>query len=194
MDLTVPPTNDVPALKKIEKKIAQEGKAEDKTVKANVKELTHAEKASQKAAKAVEKSEHALEKTHRREYSASKDLNKAAHKHDLTVAAIANAEKEVQVKKAEAERLQAEIAKKKDSVNHVLEDQREHNATRENKLAQVHHVRAGSITSNSSTNIANTSGALPVSQSGAAEGVTQSDQAGLAAVGAGTSGAPVMNA
>jgi hypothetical protein len=94
--------------------------------------------------------------------------------------------------------LHAEIAKKKDSVNHVLEDQREHNATRENKLAQVHHARAGSITSNvSSTNITNTSGALPVSQSGgatAAEGVTQSDQAGLAAVGTGTSVAPVMNA
>jgi hypothetical protein len=71
MDLTVPPTNDVPALKKIEKKIVQEGKAEDKTVKANLKaglrdidqrsrspstfsqDLTHVEKASHKAAKVI---------------------------------------------------------------------------------------------------------------------------------------------
>ncbi|KAE9400130.1 hypothetical protein BT96DRAFT_938899 [Gymnopus androsaceus JB14] len=109
-DLTIPPTNDVSALKKLEKKIIKEGKNEDSRVSHDLKDLTKLEKASGKAAKDLE------------------------------------------AKKAEAARLEAELAKKKDSVNGVVEGQRQHNSLRETKLAEIHHVRAGTTSSTTNTN------------------------------------------
>ncbi|KIK63345.1 hypothetical protein GYMLUDRAFT_129670, partial [Collybiopsis luxurians FD-317 M1] len=130
-------------LKKIEKKIIKEGKAEDATVSHALKDLAKLEKASNKATKALDKSQHALEKSHKEEHKATKNLNKATHKHDLAVAAIANAEKDLEARKAETARLQNEVAKKKEEVNGVLDSQRKHNSLRETRLAEIHHARAG---------------------------------------------------
>jgi phage-related minor tail protein len=182
----VHPTHDESALKKIEKGIIKEGKTEDATVSHALKDLSKLEKASSKATKAVDKSQHALDKSHRREHSATKALNKAAHKHDLAVADIANAEKDLEARKAEAQRLELELAKRKEDVNGVLDNQRKHNSIRESKLAEVHHARAGTTnstatnTSVSPTNVTGTDTvASPVSHSG-------TDDAGIAGVGAGT--------
>ncbi|KAJ3799862.1 hypothetical protein GGU11DRAFT_464733 [Lentinula aff. detonsa] len=143
-NFTIPPNADESTLKKLEKKITQEGKTEDTHVSHTLKDLSKLEKASTKSDKTFDKSEHALEKTHNKELKASKSLNKATHKHDLAVAAVGNAEKDVAVKKQESARLQAEVEQRKASVDGVLEAQRHHNAIRESKLAEIHSVRAGS--------------------------------------------------
>lgn len=92
-DIQIPSSNDVSALKKLEKKIIKEGKTEDATVSHQLKDLTKLEKVANKAAKvcvlcipsivilispfqALDKSQHALEKTHQKEHSVIKDLNK----------------------------------------------------------------------------------------------------------------------
>ncbi|KAF5371444.1 hypothetical protein D9757_009988 [Collybiopsis confluens] len=194
-DLQIPPTNDVSALKKIEKKIVKEGKSEDSTVSHVLKDLAKLEKASDKATKNVDKSEHALEKSHRHEHKATKDLNKATHKHDLAIAAIANAENDLEARRVEAERLQAEVAKRKQEVNGVLEDQRVHNSVRETKLAEIHHARAGTTSSTGSTNASviaptNAAGnnvvASPVSATAEEKMPKKSEDAGIAGVGAGS--------
>ncbi|KAJ3812850.1 hypothetical protein F5876DRAFT_74443 [Lentinula aff. lateritia] len=144
----IPPHADESALKKLEKKIIDEGKAEDAHVSHTLKDLSKVEKASGKADKTFDKSEHALEKTHKKELKASNTLNKATHKHDLAVAAIGNAEKDLAVKKQESARLQAEVEQRKASVDGIIEAQRHHNSLRESKLAEIHNVRAGSGDSN----------------------------------------------
>ncbi|KAH7868063.1 uncharacterized protein C8R40DRAFT_1062959 [Lentinula edodes] len=123
----IPPHADESALKKLEKKIIDEGKAEDAHVSHTLKDLSKVEKASGKADKTFDKSEHALEKTHKKELKASNTLNKATHKHDLAVAAIGNAEKDLAVKKQESARLQAEVEQRKASVDGIIEAQRHHN-------------------------------------------------------------------
>ncbi|KAE9386544.1 hypothetical protein BT96DRAFT_1026186, partial [Gymnopus androsaceus JB14] len=62
-DLVIPPTHDVSELKKLENKIIRQGKNEDPRVSHDLKDLAKLEKVSSKAAKALDKSQHALEKT-----------------------------------------------------------------------------------------------------------------------------------
>ncbi|KAJ4474228.1 hypothetical protein J3R30DRAFT_3506664 [Lentinula aciculospora] len=139
----IAPDTDQSTLNKMEKKIMEEGKAEDSHVSHTLKDLSKVEKASGKADKTSDKAEHALEKTHHKELKASKSLNKATHKHDLAVAAVGNAEKDAAVKKQESARLQAEVDQRKASVDGMLQAQRNHNSIRESKLAEINNVRAG---------------------------------------------------
>ncbi|KAJ3757577.1 hypothetical protein F5878DRAFT_537389 [Lentinula raphanica] len=143
-NLTIPPNADDSTLKKLEKKIIQEGKEEDTHVKHSLKDLNKLEKASNKADKTFDKSEHTLEKKHKEEYKANQTVNKVTHKHDLAVAAVGSAEKDLAAKKQESARLHTEVEQRKASIDGVLEAQRQHNAIRESKLADIHNVRSGS--------------------------------------------------
>lgn len=56
-------------------------------------------------------------------------MTQAKHKHDLALAAVSNAEKDLETRKAEAERLQNELAKRKGDVNETVQGQKTHNVS-----------------------------------------------------------------
>ncbi|KAI0824654.1 hypothetical protein BC628DRAFT_1419769 [Trametes gibbosa] len=95
------------AVKKLEKLMAWEAKAEELNIKHALKDVKKAEKAVKKSVKAVEKAEKAKGKMVKKEHSTVKALNAAKHKHADALEVETKAEEAASAKReseAEADR------------------------------------------------------------------------------------------
>ncbi|KAJ7283423.1 hypothetical protein C8J57DRAFT_1292517 [Mycena rebaudengoi] len=141
MSLSVPAS---PAsIKKLEKQLNKEAKREDSEVKHALKEVQSSEKSKAKAQKAAIKAEQMIEKLAKIETATLKALNKATHQHEVVVVDLRSAEKDAEIKRAEDEKLTAELEAKKAHAAGVLQAQVAHQEERE---AQLRELREGAAT------------------------------------------------
>ncbi|KAG5351886.1 hypothetical protein J132_05511 [Termitomyces sp. J132] len=125
------------AVQNLEKELAKEAKIEASRVKDLLDDLAKTEKARTKAEKAVHKAESASAKAGKKEVKAVEAANKAAHKHDIAMANLRNAEQDEQLKKRQDAKLLQEMEVKKVKAEAALRDQETHTEARGAKLAEL---------------------------------------------------------
>ncbi|KAG5641796.1 hypothetical protein DXG03_004182 [Asterophora parasitica] len=124
------PTHPSPKIiKKMEKEIAKEGKAEESRVKHTLNDLSSAEKAHTKAEKAVTNAENALQRAEKNELDATNAISKATYDHDISVTNLHSAQQDSQVKKKQEAKLHQDVQAKKDAADAAIKAQNVHNVS-----------------------------------------------------------------
>lgn len=126
------------AVKKLEKTILKEAKAEEKNVQRTLKDLKSTEKSDAKASKAINKAEKTLEKTQKKEESTLEAANKAAHKHDIAATDLNKANKDLKLKQNQSAKIHQEFLSKKANADEAVRQKEAHEHDRETKLANLH--------------------------------------------------------
>lgn len=134
---------DPSSIKKLEKQLHKESKAENSQVKHAMKDLHSLEKEEKKALKALDKAQHNLLKAERSEISTADVMNKARHNHDIAVANVSTAVKDLEIKKQHEAKVKEELEAQKVQVEGMVNAQHVHNQERESKISQIHAARAG---------------------------------------------------
>jgi hypothetical protein len=129
----IPPT-DPSALKKIEKTIEKEAKAEEKHVQQVLKDLHSTEKADAKATKAVSKAQNNLGKAEKNEESTLKAASKAAYKHDLAATELHKAENDLRLKQQQNAKIHHNLESVKVQADEAKRQKEAHEQTRQSKL------------------------------------------------------------
>ncbi|KIJ70433.1 hypothetical protein HYDPIDRAFT_23539 [Hydnomerulius pinastri MD-312] len=129
---------DPKALKKMEKDIAKESKADDKGYRNTLKELKGSEKSETKASKAATKAEKTLKKMEGKEHDTIKTLQKATHSHDQAVTNLHSSQSDLQIKQQHAQKLRQELDQLRGRADHMSKEKQAHDRERDNKLASLH--------------------------------------------------------
>jgi len=139
--------SDIPdptALKKVEKKIEKEAKAEEKHVQQVLKDLHSTEKSDANVTKAVGKAQNALVKTEKKEESTLKAASKAAYKHDLAVTELHKAENDLRLKQQQQGKIHHNLGEMKAQADEAQRQKEAHEQMRQSKLAELHSGGAAS--------------------------------------------------
>jgi len=128
---------DPSALKKIEKKIEKEAKAEEKHVQQVIKDFHSAEKSDAKATKAVGKAQNYLVKAEKNEEGMLKAANKAEHKHDLAVTGLHKAENDLRLKQQQNAKIHHNLEMMKVQAEEAQRQKEAHEQTRQSKLTEL---------------------------------------------------------
>ncbi|PPQ77301.1 hypothetical protein CVT25_010883 [Psilocybe cyanescens] len=116
-------------VKKMEKEIMQEAKHEEKELKNATKDMDRTKKAERKAQKTMEKAERMLEKMVEKEKDALAGVHKAEHKHEIAVADLNKAKKDLQTSVEQHEQLKEALGTKSSRVEYAV------NAKEENTVS-----------------------------------------------------------
>ncbi|KAF8075985.1 hypothetical protein FPV67DRAFT_392289 [Lyophyllum atratum] len=122
-------------LKKLEKELAKEGKAEEARLQHAVGDLSATEKVQGKVQKAVMKAESNVSKMGKKETAANEAMHKAAQKHDVATTHLQGAEKAAE--RQQDIKLQQELDAKKANVEASVKEKTTNIQGREATLAKL---------------------------------------------------------
>jgi len=113
----------------MEKEITKEAKAETSVVKQELKDLTRLEKDVRAAQKSAANADSTLSKREKYEHKTAKRMNEAIHEHDIALAKLQAAAKDVKFRHDHRTRLMNELEVKKGIVEKAIESQVEHDVS-----------------------------------------------------------------
>ncbi|OAX43077.1 hypothetical protein K503DRAFT_233383 [Rhizopogon vinicolor AM-OR11-026] len=113
-------------IKKLEKDISKDGKAEEKTMQSTFKDMYKQEKSAAKASKAVEKAEKAVKKLEKHETETVSSLRAATHKHDIAVTNLHSGQADLYAKQQQADKLKQDLANARQRADQVSKDKQVH--------------------------------------------------------------------
>ncbi|KAJ7179468.1 hypothetical protein C8R46DRAFT_641530 [Mycena filopes] len=125
------------ALKHMEKELVKDAKHEASQVKHTLKDVEATEKAAAKAQKSVAKAEKQNGKLSKQEEAAAKALNKATHNHESAVTELTSSDRDVKLKHQHDSKLQTDVEVKKAQAEKLVHMQKLHDEAREAKLTEV---------------------------------------------------------
>ncbi|KAI1789004.1 hypothetical protein LXA43DRAFT_599971 [Ganoderma leucocontextum] len=137
-------------IRDVEKTVAKEARADQKSLDSAISDLSKAGDAHNKSIKAVDDARHALDKTVKKEHQAALALDEAKHKHDVAVTEGHNAEKTVQMKQDHANRLEQDLDQKRQRLEEVRQQKGHNDQRRESKLSEMHAREAAAAEARSS--------------------------------------------
>ncbi|KAF9452010.1 hypothetical protein P691DRAFT_756757 [Macrolepiota fuliginosa MF-IS2] len=126
-----------PSLRRMEKEIKKEAKAEEDAVKRELKNLSRMEKEARKAQKSACDADTTLSRRERYEHKTAKVMNSAIHEHDIATTKLQAAERDVKLAHDHRAKLIKELEVRKGAVESAIQKQAEHDRTREKKIAEM---------------------------------------------------------
>ncbi|KAG9317164.1 hypothetical protein JVU11DRAFT_1356 [Chiua virens] len=129
------------AIKKMEKAMAKEAKADEKDYKRILKQLKHSEQSEAKASKAASNADKHLKKMEEKEHRSIKSLQKATQGHDRAVTNRHTALTDLQMQRIQAERFKRNAESLRVKVDRLFKSKQAREEKRSHKQADLHSPR-----------------------------------------------------
>ncbi|KAG1753686.1 uncharacterized protein EDB91DRAFT_1044124 [Suillus paluster] len=152
---------DPESIKKLEKKISTEAKAEEKKLQSAFTTMHQQERSEAKASKARLLIPKHVKKLEKQELETVKSLHSATHKHDQAVAGLHLTQADLQTQQRQLDKLKRNVTTVRQQVDQVTKDKHDHDRERSDRLSQLHSSPPPKA------------GGLNASTSGASAGISQ---------------------